>query len=102
MTTITAEDYRLKDGRTMYAIRAEGHAIGGSKVCAGISAIIYALAGYVRNHTGVEVDTLELLKGYADISFCGGEAALAAYQMAAIGLAQIAYTHPDKAEFTQK
>lgn len=70
-------------------LTAEGHATGRSDVCAGISAIIYALAGYALNE-GRKPPTLRLASGEAYIR-CKTSANLrAAFEMASIGLKQIA------------
>jgi uncharacterized protein YsxB (DUF464 family) len=101
MTSITAYDLKLKNGKKLYIIQASRHATGSSSVCAAISGILYALAGYLRNSTDTDVKCLELKKGEAKIIFTGNENAYAVYQMAAIGLAQIAASYPEYAKFNK-
>ncbi len=87
MTIISA---RTESGE--YIIEAKGHATGSEQVCAGISAIMYALAGVIQNR---------LVDGSYTISDSGearcefsGENAQAFYDMTVIGLKQIALSYP--------
>lgn len=74
-------------------LEAKGHATGASDVCAGVSAILYTLAGYLRNH---DVDaTVKLEPGDAFIEFEEDSATHTAFEMAVIGLVQIADSYPD-------
>lgn len=85
----------ISDARCLLV--AEGHATGSERVCAAISGIIYALAGFLANERA-EVDEMQvpvLGDGMARLSCEGSERVCAAYQMAAIGLAQIAKEHPN-------
>ena len=75
----------------------EGHATGSETVCAGVSAIVYALSGYLLN-AGEHLEKVirnELESGSACISCTGDECVAAAFRMAGIGLAQIARQFPD-------
>ncbi len=75
-------------------LEAKGHATGSVAVCAGISAILYALAGYLANH---EVQVIRQHMADADVcmEFDGDTDAVAAFEMAVIGLMQIELTHPE-------
>ena len=43
-----------------YAVHARGHATGSPQVCAAISGLLYALAGYARNAGSVSYTHLTL------------------------------------------
>lgn len=92
MTKVYAE----RDGNR-YIIIAQGHATGSPEVCAAISGILYALAGYVRNAAdGSALSYDERLgSGSVHLHFCGGEGAAGAFDMAVIGLKQIEAKYPD-------
>lgn len=92
MTSVYAE----RDGNR-YTIAAQGHATGSPEVCAAISGILYALAGYVRNaDDGSTLAYYERLEsGIVDLSFRGGPGAEGAFDMAVIGLKQIEAQYPD-------
>lgn len=67
-----------------------------TKVCAGVSAIVYALAGWLANFGDRERDTVLLQSGEVYISVDSPqEGTKAAFDLAIIGLLQIAKTHPD-------
>lgn len=92
MTKVYAE----KDG-SRYSIFANGHATGSPEVCAAISGILYALAGYVRN--AADGSTLaydeRLESGSVRLHFRGGAGAEGAFDMAVIGLKQIETQYPE-------
>lgn len=92
MTKVYAE----RDGNR-YTVHAQGHATGSPEVCAAISGILYALAGYVRNATdGSTIAYDERLdSGSVHLHFCGGPGAAGAFDMAVIGLKQIEAKYPD-------
>ena len=92
MTTIQA---RRSSGGFRCAIRASGHATGSEKACAAVSAILYALAGYLKN---AEADRrLPVLEsGDAVLDFWADEEAKGAFEMAVIGLAQVAKAEPER------
>ncbi len=96
-------DITMWAGGGRYGLRAEGHATGSVEACAGISGILYALAGYLRNGElagmvhGVEV---YLAPGRSCICFAGGREAEAAFTMAEIGLRQIALSCPEQVRVT--
>lgn len=77
-------------------LTADGHATGSAQVCAGISALLYALLGWLTNAGDAEIDEAEMEPGHAHIvSLGGGDATEAAWDMAVIGLLQIEQQYPD-------
>ena len=85
-----------REGDRRY-LSATGHATGSREVCAGISAIFYALAGYLENaamERELEISVLRLEDGDAVIAFAADGQADAAYEMAVIGLVQMARSYP--------
>ena len=85
-----------------YYIKARGHATGSPIVCAGVSAIIYALAGYLENNGGIRCEEITLSDGVAELEFYGGDDAEAVYMMAVIGLAQIEEHYPEYIEIKEE
>lgn len=85
-----------KSGRR-FSVIARDHAVGSAKVCAGISAIMYTLAGYIHNKDdgSIDVKSMILTDGYSELVFSGGVCALCGYEMALIGLMQICASYPD-------
>lgn len=100
MTTVWA----ARPERRERAIVVTDHATGSDKVCAAISGILYALAGYLRNAKGVDIHNLRMEDGYVSIGWTGGKKDLAALQMTCIGLMQIEKAHPEliKTEISEK
>ena len=96
-------DITMWEGGGWYGLQAVGHATGSVEACAGISGILYALVGYLRNGEregvvhGVEVS---LAPGRSCIRFAGGREAGAAFAMAEIGLRQIALACPEQVRVT--
>ena len=89
-----------------YAARADGeccltlqgHATGSVEVCAAISGIVYALAGYLKNAARkrcVQIDEMALHSGEVSIRFTGGQAENGAFEMAVIGLLQLEKQYPE-------
>lgn len=65
-------------------------------VCASVSAIVYALLGWLENNPDdLENVSTDVKSGNVLIECIGGEYAAVAFSMAAIGLEQVAYTYPD-------
>lgn len=94
MTRIYAE----QDGQRC-TISARGHATGSVEACAAISGILYALAGYVTNaqqERPIEVYTWIMESGKVLLDFNGDGETAAAFEMAVIGLLQIAQAHPEQ------
>ena len=84
----------------MHKLSVSGHAnyseYGKDIVCAGISAIVQALIGWLEEKyymaENISVDTKE---GEVVVSCDGGVDVAAVFYMASIGLAQIADSYPD-------
>lgn len=93
-----------KSGNGRYYIRAEGHATGSRTVCAAISGLVYALAGYLQNSCGIRTECERLTDGYAELIFSGGDDAEAVYSMCLIGLLQIEEQYPEyiEVEYSEK
>lgn len=80
---------------TLYIRGHAGYAEPGKDiVCAGVTAIVYALTGYLDGH---ETLSCELQAGYAGITCEGGKDVDTAFGMAAVGLRQIAALFPEYA-----
>ena len=93
-----------RDGNR-YEVRATGHATGSDAVCAAVSAIMYALAGWLINADdgGKAYDVLiDMSSGRAMLGWRGGAEADAVYNMVVIGLAQIAQSYPDYIQIDDK
>ncbi len=79
-------------------LSAKGHATGSEIVCAAISGILYALAGYLRNAEGwgkAEVFTCSMESGDVILDAVGGAGVDAAFEVAVIGLLQIGSAYPE-------
>lgn len=86
-----------------YSILFDGHATGSAEVCAGISALMFSLEGYLRNHEDeLFIHSAKLDEpGFGFISFELEDPAkniTGAFEMAAIGLLQIAESYPEFCE----
>lgn len=98
MIDIDFTEYRYPDGTTR-ELKVEGHAYydecGKDIVCAGVSAITQALAGYIEN-ADLDFDMQQSPEGgYMYLcAFDINEAANAAFEMALIGLLQIEMAYP--------
>lgn len=86
--------YCEKDGNR-YTVTAKGHATGSPEVCAGVSGILYALAGYLENGDGIGTLHGRIEPGDFSVTFDGDGRADAVYNMALIGLLQIEKSHPE-------
>lgn len=77
-----------------------GHAAGSETVCAAISSIAYALAGYLKNcdKKKDEPSVAELESGFSVFHFSGKEKN-PAYEMAIIGLMQLEKQYPEFIQF---
>lgn len=99
MTQITVQE---SGGR--YRLTAVGHATGSSEVCAAVSGLVYALGGYLKNLEragAVELRSFLLESGAAELEAQGG-AARAPFEMAAVGLLQIAAKYPKQVRVDTK
>lgn len=91
LTTVTI---RRAPGRCR--LTAVGHATGNPAVCAAVSGLVYALAGYLKNLEragAVTLGQLRLEPGDAVVE-ASGSAACPPFGMAAVGLMQIAEKYP--------
>ena len=87
----------LWDGKTM-SLELDGHASGSEAVCAGVSAIVGALAGYLVNHISdmASPPVIRLDSGKARIRVQHPDLRLqTAFDMAEIGLLQTAEQYPE-------
>lgn len=94
MTNITIQG----DGWT-YRLTAVGHATGRPEVCAAVSAVVYALGGYLKNLEqagAAELHGFMLESGAAELEADGWDGVQAAFGMAAVGLMQIAAKYPEQ------
>lgn len=73
-------------------LRAEGHATGSPQVCAGVSAIVCALEGYLEAE-GLEHER-DVAPGEASLFARWSREVEAAFTLAAIGLLRIAKGYP--------
>ncbi len=73
-----------------------GYNPGNDVVCAGVSAIVFTLLGWIENNRDAlaRVQKLRYNAGEADILIAGDEQAQAVFEAAAIGLCQIEAAHP--------
>ena len=87
------------DGKR-HSLSLRGHAhydeYGKDIVCASVSAIVYALLGWMENYPDdLEDVSTAVESGNVLIECYGGDFAAVAFSMAAIGLEQVASTYPD-------
>lgn len=87
-----------KDG-SLHTLSVSGHAryspYGQDIVCAGVSAIVYALIGWLENCFGdTKFVSIDERDGEVIISAQGDAFVATAFYMAAIGIEQIANTYP--------
>jgi len=95
MTQVTVQECGGAPGT--YRLTAVGHATGSREVCAAVSGIVYALGGYLKNLEragAVKLGAFMLESGAAAIE-ADGKDLRAPFEMAAIGLLQIAEKYPD-------
>lgn len=90
----------LREGNH-HKLSVKGHAgyasHGNDIVCAGVSAISYALLGYL-NQAGCDISEARADSGDLLIDAAGGEMTAGAFDMAMIGYLQIARKYPQYAE----
>lgn len=83
-----------------HTLSVVGHAnyaeYGKDIVCAGVSAIVQALIGWIEeNHYKAECISIDPKAGEVIISCDGGEDIAAVFHMASIGLEQLSDSYPD-------
>ena len=91
-----------KDGSSHF-LKLTGHADyaehGEDIVCAGASSLVYSLLGWLENNSEDMTYTVsDVHSGNVEITCEGGERAATAFEMAAIGLLQLADSYPDHVE----
>ena len=84
----------------IHTLTASGHAnyaeYGKDIVCAGVSAIVQALIGWIEeNSWKSDIICVDPKEGEVRIACEGGEDVAAVFSMASIGLEQIANSYPD-------
>ncbi len=84
----------LDKGRDARLLTLRGHATGNPAVCAAASAIVYALAGWMKR-AGIPGLRFGLAGGDAWLLCRGGALADAALGIALEGLSQLAGSYPD-------
>lgn len=83
-----------------HSLAVNGHAgyakKGADIVCAGVSALVQALIGWIENNP-CEIECISLDDNIGEVLIVcgGGEDVAAVFYMTAIGLEQIANTYPD-------
>ena len=85
----------VRETANEYCIELSGHAnysSGADIVCAGVSAIVYAYIGYIRN-SKIAVNELQISSGKV-VCKVNKDGAREAFEMAAIGLMQIEKQYP--------
>lgn len=93
--------YCEKNGN-QYTITAKGHATGRPEVCAAVSGLLYALAGYLENGEGIGRLHGRIEPGDFSVTFDGDGLAMAVYNMTLIGLLQIEKSHPEYIQVEQE
>lgn len=88
-----------RDGEA-HTLSVNGHARYAKKgediVCAGVSAIIYALIGWLENNSeDTNFVSIDEINGEAIISCEGDDKVSAVFYMAAVGIESIMNTYPD-------
>ena len=76
------------------SLEVSGHATGHPEVCAGASALLYALAGWVRNREDPDAGAVVLEDGHGVVSLRDGPEAWAVFEAVVIGLLQIELAEP--------
>ena len=98
MTEIEIE----RDGKE-WALYAKGHASGSQDACSGISTLLFALAGWLKNTSSDVDDACAMISsGESVIAFSGGAAAFAVAECVTVGLLQIALIHPEAVKVSVK
>lgn len=73
----------------------DGHASGNDAVCAAVSGLVFALAGYLTNLETAQGLEISLDSGKARIRCTGGERIYTAFELVVIGLRQIEQQYPN-------
>jgi uncharacterized protein YsxB (DUF464 family) len=81
-----------------YLLSAKNHATGSDVVCAAVSALVFAVAGYVKTAEAkrkAQVYNFRLDSGNALVHCHGDRDVGTAFETVLIGLKQIELSHPD-------
>ena len=94
----------IESGDGQYLLGLSGHATGDERVCAAISGLAYALAGYLENADGhlEAVYTRVMEPGHVVLHVRGDACIQAAWELCTIGLLQIQAAYPDRISVTVK
>lgn len=87
------------EGGTL-SLTMDGHATGSAAVCAGASALVCTLAGWLERHGAERVQ--QLTPGKARIVCRDTEDARRGFAVIATGMQMLAEAHPDKVEILGK
>lgn len=82
-------------------LRADGHATGSPEVCAAVSGILYALAGYLVNAEAkglAKATARRMESGHVCLRYEGQVREV--YEMAVIGLLQLEKSYPELVKVT--
>ena len=81
--------YLERDG-DRYVLSCKGHAAGSPALCAAVSALVYAAAGWVRNEPGAERLTERLESGDALLVWIApGEGPVAVFRLLTVAFLQL-------------
>lgn len=86
--------YLEKDGKT-YTIDCKGHAEGSPEMCAAISCLVYAVAGWTHNAKTVR-HTERLTEGDVRLVFSGCEECETVFDLATVGFLQLEKLDPER------
>lgn len=89
--------YTETDG-DRHILSAKGHATGSVEVCAAISGILYALAGYLTLEESAKVNRHHMESANVLLDYSGGDRVESAYSMAMVGLLQLRDAYPELVE----
>lgn len=85
--------YEAEGGR--YLLSVKDHATGSPVVCAAVSGLCYALAGYLANAEDVTVYNRRMKPGDVLLHFRGDQQAQGAFEAVVIGLLQLEKKYPE-------
>lgn len=85
--------YEAEGGR--YLLSVKDHATGSPVVCAAVSGLCYALAGYLANAEDVTVYNRRMEPGDVLLHFRGDQQAQGAFEAVVIGLLQMEKKYPE-------
>lgn len=91
-------EVRFESQEDARLLTLRGHATGSPAVCAAASAMVYALAGWLKNYPPAQLQ-LSLKPGDGWILCRGDETVDTAFQIALTGLAQLGASYPRHLRF---